>query len=222
VTRFGPAEEHALRPHGRGELPLGRRRGRWRPDRGRRGDHAGGRAGRPQRRRGQRVGLPPRGPRGGSPGPGARVLLAASHPAVGHPTVGHPAGQPDDGPRDRGRDLPAAIGGPSGRAPACCGDSDSGPHLHLTSPGPARPAAARAARLARLAQVAALALALGPVTPSPPPLTARADSVSKSQAAAPRALAHRTHWNRGFTASERTGSGVSWRSSWPGAPGPCG
>ena len=29
----------------------------------------------------------------------------------------------------------------------------------------------------------------------------------------------RTHWNRDFTASERTGSGVSWRSGWPGAPG---
>jgi len=30
----------------------------------------------------------------------------------------------------------------------------------------------------------------------------------------------RTSWIRGFTASERTGSGVSWRSGWPGAPGP--
>jgi hypothetical protein len=28
----------------------------------------------------------------------------------------------------------------------------------------------------------------------------------------------RTHWIPGFMALERTGSGVSWRSSWPGAP----
>ena len=33
----------------------------------------------------------------------------------------------------------------------------------------------------------------------------------------------RTHWIRDSTALERTGSGVSWRSSWPGALGPwCG
>jgi len=29
----------------------------------------------------------------------------------------------------------------------------------------------------------------------------------------------RTCWNREFTASERAGSGVSWRSGWSGAPG---
>jgi len=31
----------------------------------------------------------------------------------------------------------------------------------------------------------------------------------------------RTPWIRDFTALERTGSGVSWRSGWSGAPGPC-
>jgi len=31
----------------------------------------------------------------------------------------------------------------------------------------------------------------------------------------------RTHWIRDSTASERSGFGVSWRSSRPGAPGPC-
>jgi hypothetical protein len=189
VTRFGPAEEHALRPHGRGELPLGRRRGRWRPDRGRRGDHARGRPRRPQRCRGQRVGFPPRGSLGGPPGPGARVLLA-----VGHPAVGHPAGQPDDEPRDRGRDLPAAIGGPGGRDPACRGHCDS-QHLHLASPGPARPAVRGVARLAALAQVTALAVAVGPVPPPPPPpppLIAVPDSLSKSWAGAAPALGCRT------------------------------
>jgi monoamine oxidase len=29
----------------------------------------------------------------------------------------------------------------------------------------------------------------------------------------------RTHWIRGFMALERNGSGVSWRSGWPGASG---
>jgi hypothetical protein len=29
----------------------------------------------------------------------------------------------------------------------------------------------------------------------------------------------RTQWNQEFTALERTGSGVSWRSSWSGASG---
>jgi hypothetical protein len=163
VTSFGSTEEHALHSHGRGELPLGRCRGRWCADRGRRGDHAGGRAGRPQRRRGQRAGLPPRDPLGGPPGPSARVLLAA----------GHSATQPDDGPRDRGPGLPAAIAGQGGRDPACC---DAGPHRHPASPGPAspgpaRPAASGAVRLAGLAQVAAVAVAVavGPVR-APPPL----------------------------------------------------
>jgi hypothetical protein len=163
VTSIGSAEEHALRPHGRGELPLGRRRGRRRADRGRRGDHAGGRAGRSQRRRGQRAGLPPCDPLGGPPGSGAHVLLAASHPA------GHPAVQLDDGPRDRGPGLPAAVGGQGGSDPACC---DAGPHRRPASPGPARPAASGVARLARLAQVAAVAVAMavGPVPASPPPM----------------------------------------------------
>ena len=71
--------------------------------------------------------------------------------------------------RDRGRDLPAAIGDPGVRDPACCGDSDSGPHLHLASPGPARPATRGVARMAELAQVTALAVE--PVPPPPPPLT---------------------------------------------------
>jgi len=30
--------------------------------------------------------------------------------------------------------------------------------------------------------------------------------------------ARRTPWNRHSSAFERTGSGVSWRSGWPGAP----
>ena len=222
MTRFGPAEEHALRPHGRGELPRRRRRGRRRPDRGRRGDHARGRAGRPQRRRGQRVGLPRRGSLGGPPGPGARILLAASHPAVAHP-----AAQPDGDPRDRGRDLPAAIGDPGVRDPACCGDAALGarPYLHLASPGPARPATRGVARMAELAQVTALAVEPVP-PPPPPPLTTGPDSPDQSTGegragsgppnacrthwirvfTSVRTLA-RTHWIRVFTASERMDSG---------------
>jgi len=163
VTRFGPAEEHALRPHGRGELPRWRRRGRRRPDRGRRGDHAHGRAGRPQRRRGQRVGLPRRGPLAGARAGGARLLLA----------VAHPAAQPHGDPRDRGRDLPAAIGDPGVRGPAGGGHVGARPYPPLASAGSALPAAyGNAARLLALAPAAAVAIS--PAMASPPLIAALA------------------------------------------------
>jgi hypothetical protein len=177
VTRFGPAEEHALRPYGRGELPLGRRRDRWRPDRGRRGDHAGGRAGRPQRRRGQRVGLPRRGSLGGPPGPGARILPAASHPAASHP-----AGQPDDEPRNRGRGLPAALGDPGVRGPAG-GHVGARPFPHPASAGSALPVASGNAT-PLLALAPAAAVAIWPAMASPPLI---AKLLSRRPLPAPRA-----------------------------------
>ena len=155
---FGPPEERVLCPHGRGELPLGCRRGRRRPHRGRSGDHAGGRARRPQRRRGQRAGLPCRGPLGGAPIPGARLLLVLA--------VACPAAQPDDGPRGRGRGLPAVIGDPGVRDPAC-DDTGAGQHSHSAPAGSAFPGASGAA--ARLVGQRAAAVALGPVTASPTP-----------------------------------------------------
>ena len=161
MTRFGPAEEHALRPHGRGELPLGRRRRRWRPDRGRRGDHAGGRAGWPQRRRSQRAGLPPRGSLAGAPAGGARLLCA----------VADPAAQPHEDPRDRSRDLPATIGGPGGRDPAGRSHVGARPYPLPASAGSALLAASgNAAWL--LALVPAAAVAIWPAVASPPPLIA--------------------------------------------------
>jgi len=82
---------------------------------------------------------------------GARLLLA----------VAHPAAQPDDGPRD----------------PAC--RADAGHHPHPASSGSAYPAASRgAARLVGLAPVAtAVAVALGRVTASPPPIAGPAGFV---------------------------------------------
>ena len=155
---FGPPEERALRPHGRGELPLGCRRSRGRPHRGRGGDHAGVRAGRPQRRRGQRAGLPCRGPLGGAPVPGARLLLVLA--------VADPAAQPDDGPRGRGRGVSAAIGHPGVRDPAC--GAGAGPHSHSAPAGSAFPGASGAA--AWLVGQRPAAVALWPITASPPPL----------------------------------------------------
>jgi hypothetical protein len=167
VRRFGSPEARALRPHGRGELPLGCRRGRRRPHRGRSGDHAGGRARRPQRRRGQRVGIPCRGPLGGAPVPGARLLLVLA--------VAYPAAQPDDGPRGRGWGLPAAIGNPGVPDPAC-GDTGAGQYPHSAPAGSAFPGASGAAAR-RVGQRAAAAVALGPVTASPsvprPPASTR-------------------------------------------------
>ena len=170
VTRFGAAEERDLRPDGRGELPVGRRRG-WRGtrrDRG--GDHAGGRARRPRRRRGQRAGLSRRGPLGGVPATGARLLLGA----------GHPATRPDDGPRDRGRRLPPAVipGPAAGVGRPARHDAASWRPPYAESVQPARPAvAARPPGLPGATRLVALAPAagpgvLGPVAASPPPLTA--------------------------------------------------
>jgi hypothetical protein len=153
--RFGSPEARALRPDGRGELPLGCRRGRRCPHRGRSGDHAGGRAGRPQRRRGQRVGLPCRGPLGGAPVPGTRLLVLA---------VAYPAAQPDEGPRRRGRGLPVAIADPGIRDPAS-GGTGAGQYPHAAPAESAFPGASGAA--ARLVGQRA-AVALGPVTASPP------------------------------------------------------
>ena len=98
---------------------------------------------------------------------GARLLLA----------VAHPAAQPDDGPRDRGPGLPAAVSGPGVRGPAC--RADAGHHPHPASSGSAYPAASRgAARLVGLAPVAtAVAVALGRVTASPPPIAGPAGFV---------------------------------------------
>jgi hypothetical protein len=158
--RFGSPEARALRPDGRGELPLGCRRGRRCPHRGRSGDHAGGRAGRPQRRRGQRVGLPCRGPLGGAPVPGTRLLVLA---------VAYPAAQPDEGPRRRGRGLPVAIGDPGIRDPAS-GGTGAGQYPHAAPAESAFPGASGAA--ARRVGQRAAAVALRPVTASPPPLTA--------------------------------------------------
>lgn len=160
VTRTGPAEARDIRPDGRGELPVGRRRARRGPRRGRGGDHAGGRAGRPQRRRGQRVGLPCRGPLGGAPVPGTRLLVLA---------VAYPAAQPDEGPRGRGRGLPVAIGDPGIRDPAS-GATGAGQYPHAAPAESAFPGASGAA--ARRVGQRAAAVALRPVTASPPPLTA--------------------------------------------------
>jgi hypothetical protein len=54
---------------------------------------------------------------------------------------------------------------------------------------------------------------------SPGSSSAAAPAVRRPADARRTADGRRTHWIRGFTAPERTGSGVSWRSSWPGAPG---
>jgi hypothetical protein len=101
--------------------------------------------------------------------------------------AGRRAPRPWPGPTSRHRR-------PGGRDPACRGHCDS-QHLHLASPGPARPAVRGVARLAALAQVTALAVAVGPVPPPPPPpppLIAVPDSLSKSWAGAAPALGCRT------------------------------
>jgi len=154
MTRVGPAEERDICPDGRGELPVRRRRGRWGPRHGRSGGRADGRARQPRRRRGQCACLSRRrGRLGGILVAGARPLLALLAP-------GHPAAQRPDGPRDRGRSIPAPDPGPApvlgAGPPRRRDDAAARQHPHPASVQPALavrpPGPAGVAWLAGLAQ----------------------------------------------------------------------
>ena len=115
------------------------------------------RFGSPQRRRGQRAGLPCRGPLGGAPVPGTRLLLVLA--------AAYPAAPPDEGLRGRGRGLPAAIGDPGVRDPAS-GGTDSGQYPYSAPAGSAFLGVSGAAARRVGQRAVAVAVALRPVTAS--------------------------------------------------------
>jgi hypothetical protein len=150
--------------------------------------------------------------------PASRVAIPSVAPPVLAPVSSSPPATPPATPRASRTTAPATVA----RAYQPPSATRAAATLHAAPPGrvvtprrlvPRAPAASAVARLAKLAQVVAVAVAVGPVTASPPPLIVLWPWRNDEYAGAAR-LAHATH-----TLATRGRAGGSSCRGHPASPG---